>query len=81
LYAESVEAAVAGCDACVILTEWSEVVGMSLTRVRALLARPIIIDGRNCFGLDEMEREGFVYYSVGRRSIGAVNGERQSVNF
>lgn len=81
MYADSVEAAVVGCDACVILTEWSDVVGMSLAQVRTLLAKPIIIDGRNCFSLDEMEREGFVYHSIGRRPIGAVNAERQSVNF
>jgi len=81
LYADSVEEAVSGCDACVILTEWSDVVGMSLAQVRTLLAKPIVIDGRNCFSLDEMEREGFVYYSIGRRPIGAVNAERKSVNF
>jgi len=54
-----------GADALVILTEWDEFKNMDLARMRTLLAQPIIIDGRNIFSYEEMERQGFIYKSVG----------------
>lgn len=56
-------------DACLVLTDWADVVEMDLEKVQQLLRLPIIIDGRNCFDLDEMKRLGFIYHSIGRPSV------------
>ncbi|MCM3630298.1 UDP-glucose/GDP-mannose dehydrogenase family protein [Paenibacillus glycanilyticus] len=79
-YLESAELAAAGCDACVILTEWNEVLTMDLAKVRDRMKQPIVIDGRNSFDPKVMEQQGFVYYSVGRRPVNRLEAERKSVN-
>jgi UDPglucose 6-dehydrogenase len=57
-----------GRDALVIATEWPEFVGADLGRVKTLLRRPVIFDGRNLWDPERMEALGFHYYSVGRRT-------------
>ncbi|GIQ62536.1 hypothetical protein PACILC2_11040 [Paenibacillus cisolokensis] len=80
-YAGSVEEAVTGSDACLILTEWKEVTEMNLARVRLLLKRPVIVDGRNCFPLSVMSELGYEYHSIGRPPVGGEKRDRYSVNF
>lgn len=53
-------------DALLVLTAWSEFKTLDLTRLRRTLRYPIIIDGRNLYEPQEMERSGFIYISVGR---------------
>ena len=72
-YFEKLYETVKDCDACVILTEWPEVVAVDLERLRAALKQPIIVDGRNVFDLRDMKEHGFVYCSMGRPH---VNRER-----
>jgi UDPglucose 6-dehydrogenase len=55
-----------GCDALVIATEWPQFKQLNLERARRSLTHPIIFDGRNLFDIDEMERLGFLYKSIGR---------------
>ena len=55
-----------GSDALVIVTDWEEFKKMDLQKVKGLLAQPVIIDGRNMFDPDEMEKLGFTYQGVGR---------------
>jgi UDPglucose 6-dehydrogenase len=55
-----------GCDALVIATEWPEFKQLDLERARKALTHPIMFDGRNLFDLQEMERLGFIYKSIGR---------------
>jgi UDPglucose 6-dehydrogenase len=55
-----------GCDALVIATEWPQFKQLDLERVRKCLTHPIIFDGRNLFDVEEMERLGFLYKSIGR---------------
>ena len=56
-------------DALVIVTEWQEFKEADLNRVKSLLARPVIVDGRNIFALSLMEELGFDYYSIGRQVV------------
>ncbi len=53
-------------NALLILTEWEEFKNLDLERVKSLMKTPIIVDGRNIFELDEMERLGFIYRGIGR---------------
>jgi len=65
-YEKDKYAALKGADALVILTDWDEFKKPDLKKVRSLLNSPIIVDGRNIFDPTKMEKEGFVYHSVGR---------------
>jgi len=53
-------------NALLILTEWEEFKNLDLERVKSLMKTPIIVDGRNIFEPDEMEKLGFIYRGIGR---------------
>jgi UDPglucose 6-dehydrogenase len=55
-----------GADCALILTEWEEFRSLDLDRLRSVMARPSIIDGRNLLDPKEVRARGFVYRSVGR---------------
>ena len=55
-----------GCDALIILTEWNEFRGLDKKKIKGLLKRPNIVDGRNVYDPGEMRRLGFNYLSIGR---------------
>jgi UDPglucose 6-dehydrogenase len=61
--------ALAGADALLIVTEWNEFRRPDFERMKALMKRPIIIDGRNVYDPDVMEQHGFTYLSMGRRPV------------
>lgn len=68
-------AALQGADALVIVTEWAAFRAPDFGRIKALLktgpgARPLVFDGRNLFEPQRMDRLGFDYESIGRRSVG-----------
>jgi UDPglucose 6-dehydrogenase len=65
---ESVLEAVTGVDAAVIVTEWDELRGLASPEVRAAMARPLIIDGRNLLDPAETRAAGFAYEGIGRQS-------------
>ncbi|MEO7299589.1 MAG: UDP-glucose/GDP-mannose dehydrogenase family protein [Verrucomicrobiota bacterium] len=65
-YVEDMNDVAEGCDALVIATEWAEFKGLDLDRARKALTHPILFDGRNLFDVQEMERHGFIYKSIGR---------------
>ncbi|MCP5939802.1 UDP binding domain-containing protein, partial [Klebsiella pneumoniae] len=55
-----------GADAVAIVTEWNEFRALDLDRIRGLVAAPVLIDLRNIYNRDEVERHGFAYHAVGR---------------
>lgn len=57
-----------GCDALVILTAWNEFKSLDMRRLRKLMRRPIMVDGRNIYEPDFMRSLGFIYYGMGRGS-------------
>jgi UDPglucose 6-dehydrogenase len=65
---DTVLEAVTGVDAAVIVTEWEDLRGLASPDVRAAMARPLIIDGRNLLDPDETRRAGFAYEGIGRQS-------------
>jgi UDPglucose 6-dehydrogenase len=64
--------ALPGADALLILTEWKPYRRPDFDRVRSLLSRPLIIDGRNLFSPEKMRELGFEYASIGRPSVGEL---------
>jgi UDPglucose 6-dehydrogenase len=55
-----------GADALIIVTEWNEFRQLDLLRIKPLMRRPVIIDGRNIYEPAEVRALGFVYRGVGR---------------
>jgi UDPglucose 6-dehydrogenase len=62
--------ALKGADGVVILTEWNEFRALDLIRMKSLLKRPLMVDMRNIYRPEEMERAGYSYVSVGRPPVG-----------
>ncbi|HKB23967.1 MAG TPA: UDP-glucose/GDP-mannose dehydrogenase family protein [Methylomirabilota bacterium] len=69
VYCESPYAAAAGADGVVLVTEWNEFKLLDLERLRALMRRPVVFDGRNLWEPERMRRLGFEYHSIGRRPV------------
>jgi UDPglucose 6-dehydrogenase len=61
--------AAGGADGVVLVTEWNEFKFMNLERLRKLLRRPVVFDGRNVWEPERMRRLGFEYHSVGRKPV------------
>jgi len=59
-----------GADALVIVTEWEQFRALDLERLKRSMRAPVVVDLRNIYRPDEMERLGFVYESVGRPRSG-----------
>jgi UDPglucose 6-dehydrogenase len=53
-------------DALLILTEWPEFRQLDWERVYGLMARPLVIDGRNLLEPAAMAERGFEYHGFGR---------------
>ena len=69
VFSHSAYDAAEGADAIVLLTEWNEFKFLNLERLRRLLRRPLIFDGRNLYEPERMRRLGFEYYSIGRKPV------------
>ncbi|OGO40371.1 MAG: UDP-glucose 6-dehydrogenase [Chloroflexi bacterium RBG_16_57_9] len=55
-----------GCDALIIVTEWNEFKQLNLVRIKELMRRPCIVDGRNIYDPEIMQAYGFTYRGIGR---------------
>jgi UDPglucose 6-dehydrogenase len=67
-YCENAYDCADGADALVIVTEWEQFRALDLERLRDLMATPVIVDLRNVYRPEEVQRHGFAYASVGRAS-------------
>jgi UDPglucose 6-dehydrogenase len=68
-FSDSLYEAAEGAHAVVLVTEWNEFKYLNLERLRGLLKRPVIFDGRNLWEPERMRRLGFEYHSVGRKPV------------
>src|SRR5437867_3946412 len=69
VYCDSPYAAAADADAVALITEWNEFKFLNLERLRAVMRRPVVFDGRNLWEPERMRRLGFEYHSIGRRPV------------
>jgi UDPglucose 6-dehydrogenase len=68
-YCQSSYEAASGADAVVVVTEWNEFKLLNLERLREVMRRPLVFDGRNIYEPERMRRLGFEYHSIGRKPI------------
>jgi UDPglucose 6-dehydrogenase len=68
-YSQDQYAVLKDVDALLTLTEWNEFRNPDFDRIKSELKSPIIFDGRNIFEPAKMKELGFIYYSIGRKSV------------
>ena len=68
-YCNSVEETLKDADICFIFTEWDFVKNIDISLFEKLMKKPIILDGRNCFDINEIKNKKVIYESIGRKCI------------
>ena len=63
--ADAYEAAEGG-DAVAIVTEWDAFRALDLNRLKSIMTAPVLVDLRNIYDRDDVERLGFHYTAIGR---------------
>jgi UDPglucose 6-dehydrogenase len=61
-------------DALIVVTEWNEFKQLDKGRLLGLMRQPYLIDGRNIYDREEMERLGFTYWGLGRGMVQPSSG-------
>ncbi|HWB27867.1 MAG TPA: UDP-glucose/GDP-mannose dehydrogenase family protein [Chitinophagaceae bacterium] len=64
-YAEDAISAVKDADALLLVTEWNEFRLPDWELIKANMKGNVIFDGRNIYGIKDMEEKGFIYYCMG----------------
>ncbi|MCP4229879.1 MAG: UDP-glucose/GDP-mannose dehydrogenase family protein [bacterium] len=59
--------ALEGAEALVVATDWNMFKEAELKRMKKLMARPLVFDGRNIYDPEKLRAAGFEYYGVGRK--------------
>src|SRR6185437_5147783 len=65
-YMDSANAAAENSEALLIATEWDEFRHLDWDHIRDIMARPLLLDGRNMLSPAEMKAHGFEYHCFGR---------------
>jgi UDPglucose 6-dehydrogenase len=73
-FADSSYEALRNADALAILTDWNEYRHPDFERMRSLLRRPLVVDGRNLYAPEKMKQLGFDYQSIGRGGESVAGG-------
>ncbi|PJZ69637.1 UDP-glucose 6-dehydrogenase [Leptospira perolatii] len=69
LYANDAYSALDGSDALLLLTEWREFREPDFSKMKSLLKKPVIFDGRNQYRPESMQKAGFRYFSIGKSPV------------
>ncbi len=59
--------AVRGADALAVVTEWNEFRTPDFQKMKKLMKKHVVFDGRNIYSRDELKKFGFTYYGIGRK--------------
>ncbi len=65
-YAKNAYDALTGADALLVVTEWNEFREPDFARMKQVMKRPVVLDGRNLYDPQKMRSLGFTYASIGR---------------
>ena len=64
--------AIKNADALVICTEWKEFWSIDPKKLKTLLSKPIIFDGRNIYSPDLMTKHGLTYIGIGSSNLDSI---------
>ncbi|MCX5705761.1 MAG: UDP-glucose/GDP-mannose dehydrogenase family protein [Candidatus Omnitrophica bacterium] len=59
-----------GSDCLLVVTEWNEFKELDFAKIKKLLKRPLLIDGRNMYEPEKLINAGFTYVGIGRKTHG-----------
>lgn len=65
-YTQNAYETLKNADALILLTEWNEFRRPDMEKVKDLLKKPIIFDGRNIYNAKRLKECGFEYYQIGK---------------
>jgi UDPglucose 6-dehydrogenase len=65
-FADSALGALAGADACILVTEWPEFGELDWRAAAETMNGRLIIDGRNFVDPEQVRAAGFIYEGIGR---------------
>ena len=65
-FADSALDALAGADACIIVTEWPEFAELDWAAAADAMTGRVVIDGRNFVDAEAVVASGFAYEGIGR---------------
>jgi UDPglucose 6-dehydrogenase len=68
-YSEDMYECLTGADALILVTEWHQFRRPEFVRMKQLMAKPVIFDGRNQFQPEYIRERGFAYISIGRKPV------------
>ena len=68
-YAQDMYSCLEGADAMVLVTGWHQFRRPDFVRMKKLMVKPVIFDGRNQFDPDYLLERGFTYISIGRAPV------------
>ncbi|SDW53361.1 UDPglucose 6-dehydrogenase [Marinococcus luteus] len=66
-FAENALDACEGADAAMLVTEWDECLQVTPEKLKSIMNKPVMIDGRNAFEAKEFKEAGFIYHGIGRK--------------
>jgi UDPglucose 6-dehydrogenase len=69
VYFDNMYDALEGVDAMVLVTEWPQFRRPDFEKIKSLLKRPLIFDGRNQYEPANMKKQGFEYFCIGRPTV------------
>ncbi|MDO6657238.1 UDP-glucose/GDP-mannose dehydrogenase family protein [Anaerobacillus sp. 1_MG-2023] len=69
IFKESLIEVLTGADVALIITEWKEIKELDLNVYVKRMNSPIVIDGRNCYSLEDAANYSLNYISIGRPTI------------
>lgn len=75
-FTADLEEALAGAEVVVVVTEWREFRDLDPVRARSLVARPVVVDARNCLDRQAWRAAGWTYIGMGRGVVPASSPAR-----
>ena len=68
-YCNDVYETLQNSDALLLVTEWTEFRMLDINKVKSLMTKPVIFDGRNIYDADEMKNLGVDYFCIGKKNL------------
>ena len=68
-YCDTIDETIKDADICFIFTEWEQIKKYDISKYEKLMRKAVILDGRNCYKLDDVKQYNIIYESIGRKSI------------
>jgi UDPglucose 6-dehydrogenase len=59
-------AAAENVECLVVLTEWNEFRELDMAKIKSLMKKPAVVDGRNIYDPEKLKKLGFKYTGIGR---------------